>query len=249
MAKYSRLLVLICGILSPILALLLYQIVYEALTARSMDLEKDWLFRLSVSTLAMLVPPVVTLFLALRTSQSGGLGALGKVGVLLAIVAIGLASKPVKDGIIRYKQTQNLAKRGVPAPLFDTRDIFGNSQRLADQKGKVVLVNIWATWCGPCRAEMPELDQLYRSRKDQGLMVFGISDEDVATQQNFLKQVPVTYPLLTLSGQVPSLYRDIARYPAVFLIDRQGRLQPAPLPGQPFEKTTAAVDALLSAGS
>jgi peroxiredoxin len=72
-----------------------------------------------------------------------------------------------------------------------------------------------------------------------------LSDEDADLQRKFAQQVPVSYPLLTHSGQVPSFYRDIARYPAIFLIDRQGRLQPAPGPDQPFEKVEAAVDALL----
>lgn len=245
MAKLSRHFVLFCGILSPILALVLYALVYGALTARSADVEKDWLFRLSISTAAMLVPSLLTLLLAARAARKRILGVSGKIGAILAILALGLAWKPVDDGILRHKQTRNLAMRGVAAPLFDTPDILGHPQRLADQQGKVVLVNIWATWCGPCRAEMPELDQLYQSRREQGLMVFGISDEDVPTQQKFLKQIPVSYPLLTLSGNVPHLYRDIARYPAVFLIDRQGRLQPAPPPGQPFEKMQSAVDALL----
>jgi thiol-disulfide isomerase/thioredoxin len=119
---------------------------------------------------------------------------------------------------------------------------------LADQKGKVVLVNIGATWCAPCRAEMPRLDRLYQERKDQGLIVFGFSDEDVNVQRKYVEQVPVRYPLLTPSGEVPKLYRDIARYPAIFLIDRRGRLQPAPGPDQPFEKLEAAVVALLNGG-
>ena len=76
-------------------------------------------------------------------------------------------------------------------------------------------------------------------------MVFGISDESVKVQAKFLDQVEVRYPLLTVSGNVPRLYRDIAQYPAIFLIDRQGRLQPAPGPGQTYEKLEAAVDALL----
>ena len=65
----------------------------------------------------------------------------------------------------------------------------------------------------------------------------------------YLGEVPVSYPLLTVNGDVPHLYRDIARYPAIFLIDRQGRLQPAPSPDQPFEKVEAAVEALLKSGS
>ena len=79
--------------------------------------------------------------------------------------------------------------------------------------------------------------------------MFGISDQDVGVQQKYLQQIPVSYPLLTVKGTVPSLYRDIARYPAIFLIDRSGRLQPAPGADQPFEKVEAAVEALLSGRS
>ena len=139
-----------------------------------------------------------------------------------------------------------MAMHDVAAPLFDTVDTEGNTERLSDQSGKVVLVNIWATWCAPCRNEMPKLDHLYRERKEKGLVVFGLSDEDVSVQQKYVQQVPVSYPLLTQKGKVPNFYRDIARYPAIFLIDRRGRLQPAPSPDQPFEKLEAAVDALLN---
>ena len=142
-----------------------------------------------------------------------------------------------------------MAMRDVAAPPFDTTDLDGRPQSLGNQKGKVVLVNIWATWCGPCKSEMPKLDRLYRERKDQGFIVFGLSDEDVAVQRKFLERIGVTYPLLTINGQIPSLYRDIARYPAIFLINRSGKLQPAPSPDQPFEKVEAAVDALLKSGS
>ena len=96
---------------------------------------------------------------------------------------------------------------------------------------------------------MPKLDHLYRERKDQGFIVFGLSDEDTAVQRKFMEKIAVTYPLITTNGQVPKLYRDIARYPAIFLIDRRGKLQPAPSPDQPFEKVGAAVDALLKGGS
>ncbi len=248
MSKFSKYGVLICGILSPLAALLLYALVYTVLTQRSTDLEHDWLFRLSVSTLAMAVPFLVTLALAIRSHRRHALTLSGKIGLVIGILSLGLAWKPVSDGITRSKQSRNLAMRDVAAPLFNTPDISGKAQRLEDHKGEVVLVNIWATWCGPCRAEMPKLDRLYQQRKGQGFIVFGLSDESIPVQQKFLEQVPVSYPLLTLSGEVPNLYRDIARYPAIFLIDRKGQLQPAPGPDQPFEKVEAAVDELLKNG-
>lgn len=238
--------VLLCGILSPVLALILYGVVYGTLTRYSTNLEGDWRFRLSLSTIAMTIPFFVTVILAMRARRSGAFSLSAKVGLLLATLSLGLAAFPLRDGLLRTKQTRNLAMHDVPAPLFDTVDINGNAERLRDQTGKVVLVNVWATWCGPCRSEMPKLDHLFRDQKDKGLIVFGLSQEDVGVQQRFLQQVPVSYPLLTVNGTVPNLYRDVARYPAIFLIDRRGRLQPAPGPDQSFEKLERAVEALLN---
>jgi thiol-disulfide isomerase/thioredoxin len=249
MTKLSKYRTLIAGMLSPLAALVLYVLVYATLSRYSTDLEKDWLRRLSLSTLAMTVPFLLTLALAIRDRSRHALSLSAKVGLALAILSLVLAWKPVSDGITRSKQSRNQAMRDVAAPPFETMDLLGRTQRLEDQKGKVVLVNIWATWCGPCREEMPKLDRLYQQRKAQGLIVFGLSDEDVERQRKYVEQVPVTYPLLTLRGNVPNFYRDIARYPAIFLIDRRGRLQPAPGPDQPFEKVEAAVDGLLNSGS
>ena len=245
MTRLSKYRVLISGILSPFAAVILYVLVYSVLTRFSTDLEKDWLFRLSLSTLVMAVPFLITLTFAVKDRSRNALQMSGKIGLAIAILSLGLAWKPVSDGIARSKQSRNMAMRDVPAPPFDTLDLSGKTERLEDHQGQVVLVNIWATWCVPCREEMPKLDRLYRDRQQEGFIVFGLSDEDVDVQRKFLQQVPVTYPLLTLKGKVPNIYQDIARYPAIFLIDRRGRLQPAPGPDQPFEKVEAAVDALL----
>jgi thiol-disulfide isomerase/thioredoxin len=238
--------VLIAGILSPPAALFLYWIVYTTLTQASTDRTKDWVFRLLLSTLAMGVPFVVTLVLAIGERRRRALTLSAKVGLALALLSLTFAWKPVRRGIQRAKQSRNLALRDVTAPPFSTRDIFGESHRLGDHMGKVVIVNVWATWCGPCRKEMPELDRLYRERKDEGFIVFGLSTEDVEVQRKFVEEkVGVSYPLLTVHGEVPELYRDVVRLPAIFLIDRRGRLQPAPGPGAPFNEVEAAVDALL----
>lgn len=249
MTKLFKYRVLLSGIASPVAAIFLYALVSQTLAKSSADLEKDWMFRLAISILVMTVPFLGTLALAISDHRRQQLSRSGKVGLVLGILSLGLAWGPVSDGITRSKQSRNEAMRGVAAPLFETLDLLGKSQRLEDQRGKVVLVNIWATWCLPCRNEMPKLDRLYRERKDQGFIVYGLSDEDADLQQKYVKEVPVSYPLLTLRGEVPKLYRDIARYPAIFLIDRQGRLQPAPSPEQPFEKVEAAVDALLNNGA
>jgi thiol-disulfide isomerase/thioredoxin len=247
MSKLSRHRVLVSGILSPLAAVVLYEVVYQILTHRSADREHDWLFRLSLSSIALTLPFFFTVALATKDHRRNALSLSAKIGLGFATLSLGLLASPISDGIARTRQSRNQAMHGVPAPSFDTVDIFGNTQRLADQTNKVVLINLWATWCGPCRAEMPKLQELYQGRQSQGFMVFGISDEDVDVQRKYLKEVPVTYPLLTLKGQVPSIYRDIARYPAIFLIDRHGLLQPAPGPEQPFDRLQAAVDNLLSA--
>jgi len=238
--------VLIFGIVTPVASILLYALVYVLLTQRSRNLEGDWLFRLTLSTLAMTLPTLLTLALAITERRRETLSRSAKVGLTFALLSLGLVAKPVSDGILRFRQSHNQALSDTAAPPFETTDLSGQTQRLSDQKGKVVLVSLWATWCGPCRAEMPKLDTLYRTRKERGFVVFGLSDEGVDTQRKYLEKIHVSYPLLTVTAGVPGFYRDIVRYPAMFLIDRQGRLQPTPAPDQPFTKVEAAVDALLN---
>ena len=247
-ANLSKYRVLLAGILSPLLALVLNVIFIQTLLAFSPDPESNWRFRLLVSSLALPVPFLATLLLAVRDRRQGALSLSAKIGLGIAACSLLLIAKPVMDGLARSKQSRNMAMHDVPAPMFDTLDIQGKPQRLADYKGKVVLVNIWATWCEPCRTEMPQLDNLYRSRKSDGLVVLGISDEAIAQQQAYLNQVPITYPLLITTPGVPAFYREIAKYPTIFLIDRKGNLKSAPNQSQGFQRVEEAVGALLSPG-
>jgi thiol-disulfide isomerase/thioredoxin len=241
--------VLIVGILSPLISASAGFAVYNSLTRASAAPDKDFLFRLSMVSVAMAAPFFVTLALTVPRWRRGSLTRSEKLGLGVAALSLVLTGVPVSSLITRSRQSSNLALSEVPAPAFDTKDIRGQSHRLEDHRGKVVIVNVWATWCGPCRWEMPELDRLYAERKDEGFIVFGFSTEDVNLQRSFVEEVvPVRYPLLTTNGVVPSIYRDIERYPAIFLIDRKGMLQPAPGPDEPFDKLRAAVDALLASG-
>jgi cytochrome c biogenesis protein CcmG, thiol:disulfide interchange protein DsbE len=243
--KLSKYRVLLVGIFSPILAVVLNVIFIQILLALSSNPESNWRFRLFVSSLALPVPFIATVMLAAKDRRRGALSLSAKIGLGIATLSLLLITKPVLDYLARSKQSRNMAIRNLPAPMFDTVDIQDKPQRLTDYKGKVVLVNIWATWCEPCRNEMPQLDKLYQARKQSGFVVLGLSDETVEKQEAFLLQVPVTYPLLSTTAGVPPFYREIGQYPATFLIDREGRLQPSPRRSQGFEKVEEAVDALL----
>ncbi len=243
---------LLAGLLAPLLSAASGTTLYIVLTRWSSNPDNDWVFRLSAVTVGMLIPPVLALLVAVRAYRARRLTVPGGIGALVAVLALGLAIVPIQGGMRRARQAANLALSGVPAPDFRALDLDGNVHRLSDHRGSVVLVNIWATWCPPCRAEMPELDHLAARKADRGLVVFGISTEDEATQRTFRDEsVPVDYPLLlpgALDGGVmPSVFLETARYPANFLIDRDGLLHPAPSTDQPFRALEDAVERLLEA--
>jgi peroxiredoxin len=92
-------------------------------------------------------------------------------------------------------------------------------------KGKVVLVDFWATWCPPCREELPIIEKLHKEFKDKNLVVLGISDEDKETIENFLKNNRLTFPiLLDEKGKVGKSYKVVA-IPRLLLIDKTGRIR------------------------
>jgi peroxiredoxin len=107
---------------------------------------------------------------------------------------------------------------------FTLTDLQGNSWTLRALGGQVVLVNFWATWCQPCRREMPDLEALYRRFKGQGLAILAISDEDAAKVKQFLAEKSVSYPILLDPGRkVNDLFR-IEGIPKSFVYDRSGKL-------------------------
>jgi peroxiredoxin len=107
---------------------------------------------------------------------------------------------------------------------FTLTDLQGNSWTLKSLRGKVVLVNFWATWCPPCRKEMPDLDALYRRFKNQGFVILAISDEDAAKVKTFLAESGVTYPILRDPGRKVNELFQIEGIPKSFVYDRGGKL-------------------------
>jgi thiol-disulfide isomerase/thioredoxin len=196
--------------------------------------------------LAPSIPFLIVVFLATRARRTHRISWSEILGLFFAVVSLVVPIFFIRGMILLWIGMRHEAAHNIPAPAFQARDLHGNNQRLADHKGEVVLVNVWATWCGPCLAEMPKLDHLYQEHKNQGLIVFGLSDEEPATQRKTLATVSVTYPLLTYDGQIPALYRYVAGYPTTFVIDRRGILQPAISGDQTLEKLDNTVVILLT---
>ena len=107
---------------------------------------------------------------------------------------------------------------------FTLTDLDGKTWNLKDLRGKVVLLNFWATWCPPCRKEMPDLETLYVRFKDQGFVVLAISDEDAAKVRPFLDGRNITYPVLLDRGRRVNHQFQIEGIPKSFVYDRNGKL-------------------------
>lgn len=107
---------------------------------------------------------------------------------------------------------------------FTLLDLTGRSWHLRDLKGKVVLVNFWATWCPPCRKEMPDLQALYDKYKDQGFVVLSISDEETVKVSPFIAERKISYPVLLDPGRKVNDAFVVEGIPKSFVYDREGKL-------------------------
>ncbi|HEV7967532.1 MAG TPA: TlpA disulfide reductase family protein [Candidatus Acidoferrales bacterium] len=107
---------------------------------------------------------------------------------------------------------------------FTLADLGGKNWTLKELRGKVVLLNFWATWCPPCRKEMPDLETLYNQWKDQGLVILAISDEDAGKVRPFIGQQKVSYPILLDPGRKVNELFQIQGIPKTFVYDRTGKL-------------------------
>jgi peroxiredoxin len=107
---------------------------------------------------------------------------------------------------------------------FTLTDLQGHSWNLKSLRGKVVLVNFWATWCPPCRKELPDLQALYDRFKERGFVILGISDEDYAKVQPFVAEHKMTYPVLLDPGRKVNKLYEIQGIPRSLIYDRNGKL-------------------------
>ena len=113
------------------------------------------------------------------------------------------------------------------APAVVLKDIQGRTLRLSSYKGKVVLLNFWATWCPPCRAEMPDLVKLQRQYRDKGLQVIGVTypPEQVKGVRRFVRRLRVNYPVALGTKATKALFDKGETLPLTIIIDREGNVR------------------------
>jgi peroxiredoxin len=155
---------------------------------------------------------------------------------ILGIGWIGLTAAPsaaTTGGLIPSPRA------GFLAPDFTLATTTGEQITLSDLRGQVVVVNLWASWCPPCRAEMPAIEQIYQANKEQGLEVLAVNttyQDDAAAAAQFAREFGLTFPiLLDRDGAVSNRYQ-LQALPTTFFIDRKGVIQ-AVVPGGPMKES------------
>jgi cytochrome c biogenesis protein CcmG/thiol:disulfide interchange protein DsbE len=147
-----------------------------------------------------------------------------RIVLIIVVIAIAVA-------IYEAAQHHSAAKGGHPGALdspaagFSLQDLDGKPLSLASYRGKVVLLNFWATWCTPCRAEIPEFVDYQNKYGPQGLQLLGISmDDDPKPVRDFYQQFKMNYPVAIGSASLAESYGGVLGLPVTFLIGRDGRI-------------------------
>ena len=135
-----------------------------------------------------------------------------------------------------------------PAANFQMIDVFGKQVRLNALRGKVVLLDFWATWCPPCRAEIPHFNKLYRKYRSQGFEIIGVSLDKGGPEvvRPFAKENKMRYPLVMGDTKITQDYGGIRGIPTTFLIDKKGRIAYKYVGFTEAWKFERAISALLS---
>ena len=118
------------------------------------------------------------------------------------------------------------AKDRKPAPDFTLQDANGKAVKLSDYKGKVVLLDFWATWCGPCKIEIPWFIEFQRKYKDRGFTVLGVSMDEDGWQivKPFAEEYKMNYPVVLGNDETATAFGGVEVLPTTFIIDKEGRI-------------------------
>ncbi|MBE3129525.1 MAG: TlpA family protein disulfide reductase [Acidobacteria bacterium] len=118
-------------------------------------------------------------------------------------------------------------EEATPAPEFSLQDLQGDSLSLSSYKGKVLVLNFWATWCPPCRREIPDFIEAYKNLKDKGLEILGVSVDDLSAEalRDWTQKAGMNYPVALATAKIIADYQPGEFIPATIVIDRRGRIR------------------------
>lgn len=161
-----------------------------------------------------------------------------------------LSSEPAQR-LDPYSSPLYAAQKVAPAQDFTAQLLNGETFQLSDQKGKVVLLNIWAEWCSPCHDETPEFVDLYNKYKEQGLVILGISIDErgKSVVQPFVEKYNVTYPMIIDDGSIMDKYGPTMGIPTSYIIDKKGNLRYFAVGPLTLKELTPRIEDLLEEAS
>jgi len=145
-----------------------------------------------------------------------------KKGVLFILPFILIFLSCAESGV-----TENPGDNYPYAPEFTLEDLYGNEVSLSDYEDKIVFLNFWATWCGPCRQEIPGFLEIYDQYKNNGMEIIGISVDRTgpASVLNFARQYKISYPVVMSTQKLERDYRPGRFVPTTFVIDKNGQIR------------------------
>jgi peroxiredoxin len=181
-------------------------------------------------------------------NQRGGVTMFASIivcaGVVLAALAFSAFNGSGNEAASPATGHEDVAKSS--APDFKLKDLKGKEAKLSDYRGKVVVVNFWAAWCGPCVIEIPSFVKLRGLYQDRGLEIIGISldGEDTEAMTRFAKRFKINYPIVMGTQEAVEAYGPMHGIPSTFIIDREGRVHSRHLGMVSFEKLEGTVKPL-----